>query len=155
MLQLEDIQNQYSSLCPTVFFFLWPHVQHMEVPGVWVKSGLKLPIYSTATYHQIPAESADYAAAESLTQWMRPGMEPTSSGTLCQVLNLLSYNRNSLSKILKGEVLKALAQRDQVKARKGVTFQSQRKHYWESSSSSSMGTTGRRLRLEWRTCMGQ
>ena len=31
------------------FSFLWPHVQHMEVPGVWVTSGLKLPIYSTAT----------------------------------------------------------------------------------------------------------
>ena len=33
--------------------------------------------------------------ARSLTHWVKPGMEPTSSWTLCWVLNLLSHNRIS------------------------------------------------------------
>ena len=33
--------------------------------------------------------------AESLTHWVRPGIKPTSSQTLCWVLNLLSHNKNS------------------------------------------------------------
>ena len=43
--------------------------------------------------HQIWATSVIYATAwgnaESLTHWMRPGIEPSSSRTLYQVLNLL------------------------------------------------------------------
>ena len=31
----------------------------------------------------------------SLTHWARPGIEPTSSLTLCQIINLLNHNRNS------------------------------------------------------------
>ena len=34
--------------------------------------------------------------AWSLTQWMRPGIEPASSWILCWILNPLSHNRNSL-----------------------------------------------------------
>ena len=33
--------------------------------------------------------------AGSLTYWVRPGIKPTSSWTLCQLLNLLSHNGNS------------------------------------------------------------
>ena len=35
----------------------------------------------------------------SLTYWTRPRMEPTSSWTLCQVLNPLSHNWNSKTKL--------------------------------------------------------
>ena len=36
----------------------------------------------------------------SLTHWARPGIKPASSKTLCQVLNLLRSNRNSLNTLL-------------------------------------------------------
>ena len=31
------------------FVFLGPHMQHMEVPRLWVESELQLPAYTTAT----------------------------------------------------------------------------------------------------------
>ena len=49
--------------------------------------------------HWFWAASATYTAAcgnaGSLTHWVRPGIEPESSRTLCQVFNLLSHNGNS------------------------------------------------------------
>lgn len=52
----------------------------------------------------IRAASAIYTTAHgntrSLTHWVRPGMEPASSRTLCQVLNLLSHNESSHPPIL-------------------------------------------------------
>ena len=52
--------------------------------------------------HQIWAISVTYPAAcsnaRSLTQWARPGIKLTSLMTLCQVLNVLSHNRNSHTK---------------------------------------------------------
>ena len=39
--------------------------------------------------------TAPCSKAGSLTHWMRPGIEPASSWTLCQVLNPPSHNRNS------------------------------------------------------------
>ena len=62
--------------------------------------------------HQIRASAGTYATAATvtstpdliyihglyhrfLTHWARPGIEPTSSGTLCQVLNPLSHNGSS------------------------------------------------------------
>ena len=48
--------------------------------------------------HGLRTTSATYTAAHgnarSLTHWLRPGIEPASSQTLCRVLNLLSHNRN-------------------------------------------------------------
>ena len=48
---------------------------------------------------RIRATSINYPAAcgitRSLTHWVRPGMEPTSSWTQCWVLNLLRHKRNS------------------------------------------------------------
>ena len=48
--------------------------------------------------------SAIYKAAcsnaGSLTHWARPGKEPTSSWTLCQVLNLWSHSRNPAVRFL-------------------------------------------------------
>ena len=37
------------------FFFLRPHLWHMEVPGLGFESELELPAYTTATAMQIPA----------------------------------------------------------------------------------------------------
>ena len=41
--------------------------------------------------------AAGCSNAESLTHGVRPGIKPTSSWTLCQVLTLLSHNGNSCS----------------------------------------------------------
>ena len=49
--------------------------------------------------HGIWAPSVTYttvhSSTRSLTHWMRPGIKPASSQTLCRVLNPLSHNRNS------------------------------------------------------------
>ena len=45
------------------FFFLGPHLWHMEVPRLGVKSKLHLPAYATATATQDPSESATYTTA--------------------------------------------------------------------------------------------
>ena len=59
----------------------------------WI--GAAAVAYATATPHWIWGTIAIYSKAcgnaRSLTHWMRPGMEPTSSWTLCQVLNLLCH----------------------------------------------------------------
>ena len=39
--------------------------------------------------------AAAYGNTGSLTHWVRPGIEPESSETLCQVLNVLSHSGNS------------------------------------------------------------
>ena len=79
-------------------FFLWPHLWHMEVPRLGVKQELQLPAYTQPWQHW-PA-SATYAAlcsiTRSLTHWARPGIKPTYWQRLCQVLNSLSNNGNSL-----------------------------------------------------------
>ena len=64
------------------FFFSGSHLQHMEVPELGVESELQLLAYS-------------HSNARSLTHWMRSGIKPTSSRTLCQVLNPLSHSGNS------------------------------------------------------------
>ena len=47
-----------------------------------------------------------YSNAGSLTGRARPGIKPTSSRTLCWVLNLLSHNGNSCWLILKMEIIR-------------------------------------------------
>ena len=73
-------------------FFSRPHLCHMEVPGLVVKSELQ----PQPQQHWIQAPSVTYAAAcgntGSFTHWARPGIKPTSSWTLCLVLNPLNYN---------------------------------------------------------------
>lgn len=45
-----------------IFFpFLWPRLQHMEVPALGVELELQLPAYTTATATQIQATSAHHA----------------------------------------------------------------------------------------------
>ena len=81
------------------FFFLWPHMQHMEFPGPGVKSELQPPAYTTATTTQDPSCICDLAAAYgdsgSLTHQERPGVKPSSSLTLRMVLKLLIHNGTS------------------------------------------------------------
>ena len=40
------------------FFFLWPHLWHMEVPGLGIESELQPPAYTVCTATHIQAESA-------------------------------------------------------------------------------------------------
>ena len=54
---LKDTQLLSHQKTGTLFFFplfLGPHPQHMEVPGLEVKSELQLPAYTTATTTQDP-----------------------------------------------------------------------------------------------------
>ena len=84
----------------TFFFFLWPHLRHMEVPGLGVELELPFRPMPQTQEQQIWAVSVTYSAtcgyAKSLTYWVRPGIEPTCSQRQHQVLNLLSHGRNSL-----------------------------------------------------------
>ena len=69
--------NQYTIFCFVLFFvFLGPHPLHMEVPRLGVQSELQLPAYTTA-----------HSSARSLTHWVRPRIEPTSSWILVRSVN--------------------------------------------------------------------
>ena len=70
----------------------------MDIPRLEVESELQLQAYTTVTATPDPSGIWDLCC--SLWQhWifnpLRPGIKPTSSLTLCQVLNPLSHNRNS------------------------------------------------------------
>ena len=71
----------------------------MEVPGLRVE--WELPAYTTATATPVLSHICNLHHSlqqhRSLTQWARPGIRPASSGIVCQVLNPLSHNGNSLS----------------------------------------------------------
>ena len=73
----------------------------MEVPQARGGIGVAAESYAIATATLIPAASVAYHAACSNARFhrMRPGMEPAFSQTLCQVLNLLSHNRNSINEL--------------------------------------------------------
>ena len=70
------------------FFFLGPHLWHMEVPRLGVKLELQLPAYTTATASWDPSSAATYTTAHSnsgsLTHWTKPGT--TTSWILVRVL---------------------------------------------------------------------
>ena len=81
-------------------FFLGLHLQHMDVPGLGVKSELQWRPVPQPQHCKIQATSAIHATAcgnaASLTHWARSGIKPESSQTLCQALNTRSHNGNSL-----------------------------------------------------------
>ena len=81
--------------------FLWPHLEHMEVPRLGVE--LEVQLRRAPQQHQIQASSATYTAAwgnaRSLTHWARPGIKP--AWRLHWVLNTPSHNGNSYWHILK------------------------------------------------------
>ena len=99
--EIPDLMGQFctsNSVFSFFFLFLWPHLQHMEVPrlGNWSCSHRPTPQPQQCGFQ---AESATYTTAHSnagsLTHWAGPGIEPASSWTLCQILNLLNHNGNS------------------------------------------------------------
>ena len=65
-----------------LFFFLWLHLRHREVPGLGTES--ELLAYTTATTRWDPSRDCDlYLGSRGkpapLTHWVRPGIEPASS----------------------------------------------------------------------------
>ena len=106
---LGTVSNKLSSLF--LFFFLGPHLWHMEIPWLGVESELHLQAYATATATPDPSQAtcANCAAAcdnaRSLTHWGKPGIEATSSWRWCQVLNPLSHSRNSPTSLFSGSGL--------------------------------------------------
>ena len=76
-----------------LFIFLQPHLWHMEVPRVGVKSEVQLrPMWQLAA---MPDPCPNRRG-----QGERPGIEPASSQRQCWVLNPLSHNGNSLFSFL-------------------------------------------------------
>ena len=70
----------------TFFFFSGPHLRHMEVPRLGVKSELQLQAYTIATttwdLSRFATLTTAHLKAGSLTHWARPGIEPESSWIL-------------------------------------------------------------------------
>ena len=68
------------------FCFLGPHLQHMEVPRLGAESELWLPPQPQPQQHQVQAACVTYTTphgnTRSLTHWVRPEIEPTSSWIL-------------------------------------------------------------------------
>ena len=64
--------------------FLGPHLQHMEIPRLGVKSELlQLLAYAPATASLTACSyTAAHGNTRSLTYWAKPGIKPTSSGIL-------------------------------------------------------------------------
>ena len=64
------------------WYFLKPHLWHMEVTRLGVKLELQLQAFTTAQQCQIWAAAVIYTVAcgntRSLTCWARPGVEPAS-----------------------------------------------------------------------------
>ena len=73
------------------FFFLGLHVQHMEVPRLGVNQSYNCWPTPQRQQYQIWATSATYTIAHgntgSLTHWVRPKMEPTTSWFLVGFIN--------------------------------------------------------------------
>ena len=65
------------------FIFLGPHLQHVEILRLGVKSELQLKATPQPQQPWIQATSVTYTTAQgnagSLTHWARPGIEPTTS----------------------------------------------------------------------------
>ena len=73
------------------FFFLGPHLQHMEVPRLGVNRSCSCRPTPQPQQHGIWAMSATYTTAHSntgsLTHWARPGIEPTTSWLLARFVS--------------------------------------------------------------------
>ena len=81
------------------FSFLLPHLQHMEVSRLRIKSKLLLQPTPLVWQHPIQAAPVTYSTAcgnaGSLTHWARPGIEAASSQRQHRVLHPLSHSGNS------------------------------------------------------------
>ena len=82
-----------------LFFFLWPHLWHTEVPRVGVELELQLPAYATATAMTDPSHICNLHHSSQQLQILNPLSEARDQ---TQVLvdtsldcNPLSHNGNS------------------------------------------------------------
>ena len=85
--------------CDFLFFFQGRTHCIWKFPGQGWNWSCKCWPTPQPQQRQIRVAFATYTTAfgntRSLTHWARPGTEPTSSQTLCQVLSLLSHSENS------------------------------------------------------------
>ena len=79
--------------CFHFVLFLWPHLWHMDIPSLGWNQNSSCWLTLQPQQHQVWATS--WGNARSLTQWARPGIEPTFSRTLCELLNPLNQKGNS------------------------------------------------------------
>ena len=75
------------------FFFLGPHLQHMEIPRLGVELELQLPAYNTATAMPDPSSICNLYCSSRQLQILNPLTEARdwTSQTPYGVLNLLSH----------------------------------------------------------------
>ena len=77
------------------FFFLGPHLGHMNVFRLGVELELQLPAYTIASAMIVQAVPATYTTAHgitgSLTHWVRPGIEPTTSRFLVGFISTVPW----------------------------------------------------------------
>ena len=90
------------------FFFLWLHLNHMDVPRLGVKLELQLPACATTIATWVPSHIYDQHhrlwqcwILHPLSKASEPAMELAFLQTLCYVLNPLSCNRSSTCFALK------------------------------------------------------
>ena len=80
-------------------FFLWPHLQHIEVPGLGVEVELHLPAYTTAIVTRGPSHIFDLHHNSRQCQILNPLSEARSQTCILmvtsQILSSLSHNGNS------------------------------------------------------------
>ena len=81
------------------FFFLGPHVRHMEVPRLGVKLELQLPVYTTATAMPDLSHIFDPHHSSQQRRILNPLREARDQTHVLMatslVLNLLGHNRSS------------------------------------------------------------
>ena len=86
------------------FFFVCPHLGHMEVPRLGVKSELSCCPMPQPQQHSIRAVSTTYTAAHgntgSLTHWARPGIKPATSRFLVGFVSVNHDGRSSSLRFL-------------------------------------------------------
>ena len=86
------------------FSFFWLYLWRLEVPGLGVESELQLQPAPQWWQYWIPSASATYAAscgnAISLNHWVRLGIKPASSWTLCWFLIHWATRRTPINDFL-------------------------------------------------------
>ena len=88
----------------SLFFFFLNHTCGIWTFLAWARSGIWAAAVGLRHSHsntgsephlQPTAYTEACSNSRSLTHWVRPRIEPTSSQTLCWILNLLSHSGNS------------------------------------------------------------